>query len=365
MIFSSDENSPLDRQYFTNGVAGENILALGKCSYLSDAEFQIAGDYYGKHPHNILIGRFTSIARNLRCIIGENHSFIGTATTFPFDDQNRVNALCKNSELAAVPKAPTNAEMYRNHNQIIIGNDVWIGRGVTIMGGVRIGSGAILGAGAVVAKSIPPYAIAVGNPARVIKYRFDADTIKIFMALKWWNWDIEKIIANIPIIKDAEKFLAEHYAEAEERLSYAQIPEGGGIGLEKYLAEGREIYSFVADFHAVQPLWKRIVSGFLKANLKNAVLLFGITEDMTQQDFDDIVNFINALGISDGKKIHFVPPPFSPYLLRNSTHFITTREFVTLECLDWLYDSKVKIISALDDNIFEGEPAVVWEEIYK
>ena len=81
----------------------------------------------------------------------------------------------------------------RNPCQIIIGHDVWIGHGVKILGGVKIGNGAVIGTGAIVAKNIPPYAIAVGNPARVIKYRFDEETIKKLLAVKWWNWDLKKL----------------------------------------------------------------------------------------------------------------------------------------------------------------------------
>ena len=62
--------------------------------------------------------------------------------------------------------------------------------------------------------------------------------------------------------------------------------------------------------------------------------------------------------------IHVMPQKFSPYLLRNSTHFITTREMVTLECLDWLYDTNVEVVSALDDGIFTDEPEVSWQELY-
>ena len=144
---------------------------------------------------------------------------------------------------------------------------------------------------------------------------------------------------------------------------------GGGAQIEQYRAEGRKVYSFIGDFRALQPLWKRVIKGFLKSDLKNAVLLFWLGENVTQQDFTDARNFTESIGVNDGKIIHFLPPTagkiFEPYLLRNSTHFITTREFINVECLDFLYNTNVKIISALDDNIFEGEPAVAWNEIYK
>ncbi|MBR0288774.1 MAG: hypothetical protein IJQ82_07325, partial [Selenomonadaceae bacterium] len=67
-------------------------------------------------------------------------------------------------------------------------------------------------ANSVVAKDIPPYAIAVGNPARIVKYRFDEATIKKLLAVKWWNWDLQKIADNLPLIQDVEKFLETHYS---------------------------------------------------------------------------------------------------------------------------------------------------------
>lgn len=79
----------------------------------------------------------------------------------------------------------------------IVGNDVWFGQNVTVMPGVHIGDGAIIGANSVVASDIPPYAVAVGNPARVVKKRFDDETISKLLDLKWWDWDIEKISDNI------------------------------------------------------------------------------------------------------------------------------------------------------------------------
>lgn len=80
--------------------------------------------------------------------------------------------------------------------QVIIGNGVWIGDSVIILPGVNVGNGAVIGAGSVVTRSIPPYAIAVGNPARVIRYRFSEDIIQYIKDIDWWNWSYEDLAKN-------------------------------------------------------------------------------------------------------------------------------------------------------------------------
>lgn len=79
---------------------------------------------------------------------------------------------------------------------VTIGNNVWIGDNVIILSGVIIGDGSILGAGSVVTKNIPPYSIAVGNPAKVIKRRFSDEIIEQLLTIKWWDWPEDKIRRN-------------------------------------------------------------------------------------------------------------------------------------------------------------------------
>lgn len=86
----------------------------------------------------------------------------------------------------------------------IIENDVWIGSNVVVLNGLHIGTGAIIGAGAVVTKDVPPYAIVVGNPARIIKYRFDKEMIKKLLKSKWWELEAEEMIGvNFDNVEEA------------------------------------------------------------------------------------------------------------------------------------------------------------------
>ena len=84
----------------------------------------------------------------------------------------------------------------RANHKTYVGHDTWIGHGAIIQPDVTIGDGAIIGSGAIVTKDIPPYAIAVGVPAKVIKYRFPPDVITALQRIKWWNWSYEKIKEN-------------------------------------------------------------------------------------------------------------------------------------------------------------------------
>jgi acetyltransferase-like isoleucine patch superfamily enzyme len=99
---------------------------------------------------------------------------------------------------------------WRREHKCVIGHDVWIGHAAIIMPGVNIGHGAIIGSGAVVTKDIPPYAIAVGVPAKVIKYRFDETTIAALMDIAWWNWDRATLEENYNDLNDLTLFIKKY-----------------------------------------------------------------------------------------------------------------------------------------------------------
>ena len=97
-----------------------------------------------------------------------------------------------------------------NKGRITIGNDVLIGRGVKVLSGVKIGDGAVIGAWSVVAKDIPPYAIAVGNPVVVKKYRFAPEVIEKLLRIRWWEWTPEIIISRMGDFRNIDIFIQKY-----------------------------------------------------------------------------------------------------------------------------------------------------------
>lgn len=135
------------------------------------------------------IGKFCSISSY--CCIGlATHSIKNISTSPIFTSK-------KNGTRYRWAKSVTFVEGKR----VSIGNDVWIGTKVIIMGGVKVGNGVIIGAGSIVTKDIPDYAIVVGAPAKIIKFRFDAPIIDRLLELKWWNMSEEKLRSMIPIFQ--------------------------------------------------------------------------------------------------------------------------------------------------------------------
>ena len=112
-------------------------------------------------------------------------------------------------------KVPTKFRPLLGQCKILVGNDVWIGRGCTLKCSdttkpLVIGDGAVIAADSVVVKSVPPYAIVGGNPAKIIRYRFEPHIIEALLRIKWWDWSLDKVHDNFKYFTDLEKFISLH-----------------------------------------------------------------------------------------------------------------------------------------------------------
>ena len=155
-------------------------------------QFEIGRGTYGtprirswREGPTLRIGSFCSIAANAQIFLGGEHR-TDWVTTYPFSQFWE--------EARHIPGHP------RIKGDVVIGNDVWIGSDAIILSGVTIGDGAVIGAGAVVSRSVPPYAVVIGNPAQVVRNRFDDATIERLLALRWWSWDDAEIKRFLPLM---------------------------------------------------------------------------------------------------------------------------------------------------------------------
>ena len=155
-------------------------------SYLAPYLFPLSKD-------SLIIGKFVQIAHGVRFITSSaNHKMSGFSK-YPFNTF-MMTPQTKSEDITAM------FEDAQNRGDTVVGNDVWIGMNAVIMPGVKIGDGAIIGANSVVTKNVEPYTVVGGNPATIIKKRFDEQTIDTLLNIKWWDWSIEKIEKNIDVI---------------------------------------------------------------------------------------------------------------------------------------------------------------------
>lgn len=184
--------------FLKNFITRENI-EVGDFSYYDDPDgpehfenknvlyhFPFLGD-------KLIIGKFCAIAKDVKFIMnGANHKISGFST-YPF-------SIFGNGWEKVLPKP---GDLPFKGNTTVM-NDVWIGYDSLIMPGVTIGNGAIVASRSVVTKNVEPYTIVGGNPAKVIRKRFDDEVIQILEKLSWWNWNAEKITEYLEILSSGD-----------------------------------------------------------------------------------------------------------------------------------------------------------------
>ncbi len=176
--------------FIKNVVTRPNII-VGDYTYYDDPDGAEDFEKHVTHHYDftgdrLVIGKFCAIGRGIEFVMnGANHR-MNSATTYPFNIMG-----------GGWEKFTPKPEDLPYKGDTVVGNDVWIGQNVTVMPGVHIGDGAIIAASSVVAKDVPPYSVAGGNPCEVIRMRFDQETIDCLLELRWWDWDADRIFENM------------------------------------------------------------------------------------------------------------------------------------------------------------------------
>jgi acetyltransferase-like isoleucine patch superfamily enzyme len=160
-------------------------MLLGRRSYVGSG---------GNVTARVTVGAFTSIAANVAMHARTQHPCIANP------------AFVASGPGWFDPEYPASDV----EDRIAIGNDVWVGRDAVLLADLTVGDGAIVGAFAVVAKDVPPYAVVVGNPARVIRYRFDRPTVDALLRIRWWDWPEDLIAERAEDLRDVRALVARH-----------------------------------------------------------------------------------------------------------------------------------------------------------
>ena len=181
--------------YIKPTIKNPNII-VGEFSYYAGQDFERqVTHHYNFLGDRLIIGKFCQIGAGVEFMMnGANHA-MGGVSTFPFYIFKGFS-----QDAPSLDKLPIKGDT-------VVGNDVWIGQNSLILPGAKIGNGVIIGANSVVGGEIPPYSIVAGNPARLVRKRFDDEMINLLLGLKWWDKSIAEIanLASVLSCSDLEK----------------------------------------------------------------------------------------------------------------------------------------------------------------
>ncbi|MBP7733734.1 MAG: Vat family streptogramin A O-acetyltransferase [Caldisericia bacterium] len=186
--------------YIKNTVTNPNII-VGDYTYYDDPSDSEGFErnvlyHYPFYGDKLIIGKFCAIAKDVKFIMNGANHLMNCFSTYPFQ-------IFGNGWEKVMPKI----EDLPNKGDTVIGNDVWIGYDSLVMPGVKIGDGAIIASRSVVVGNVEPYSIVGGNPAKLIRKRYNDEVVDILLKLKWWDWEVDKITANLEVLvsQDLEK----------------------------------------------------------------------------------------------------------------------------------------------------------------
>lgn len=309
---------------------GFPFIAVDVDTYIVGAEIQSGINFEPEAGrHCIAIGKGCSLAEAVTFMVDLNHDYSAVV--------QGVLSCLQNDKMP-----------YKSNRKasIILQNDVWIGHGVIIMAGVTLHNGCVVAAGSVVTKDVPPYAIVGGNPARILRYRFDKDTIDGLQKIMWWDWPPTLLqTRREDFAMPAPAFVEKYLPEAESRLDLLQPPlvkTSGGVIL------------FVPDIGDSFPLYEKVLAQYFEKDRPGQELLIYLPQRISTAENVQMIEGIlqkyesrdTCVTIQSGADLD------EHILFQYADYYITTRssETVYRTCLADLYH--VKILYGTDEPIF-------------
>lgn len=325
MIQSISVNPPEGIKAYTQVTvsAGESplngfpLLSIDRDSYIVQAEIHSGINFRVKTGcHCIAIGRGTALADNVLLMIDQDHDFSSVA-------QSATSILHGYTERKT-----------RRRGSIVIQNDVWVGSGATIMPGVTLHNGCIVAAKSVVTKDVPPYAIVGGNPAQVLRYRFDATIIEALQKIAWWDWD-----------EGTQRQRKEDFALPVEEFVNQYLPQAEDTGAAPLTGHGSSTIFFPIDIGEPFPLYPKILEEYFSKDRPNAELLIYIPEKLsTQENIRSVERILEQYEARDScVTLQAGATLDERILMQGADYYVTTRsaETVRRTCLAERYGTRV------------------------
>ncbi|MDF2887672.1 MAG: hypothetical protein K0R23_2057 [Lacrimispora sp.] len=244
------------------------FMQIDKDSYIVGAEIQSGLNFnVAEGVHCVQIGKYCALADKITFLVNLNHNY---------------KSIFQGSPSFMTMTVP---DRTRRKGSVLIGNDVWIGNGATIMSGVSIHNGAVIGAESVVTKSVPAYAMAAGNPAKIIGYRFDEAQRNALNRISWWNWSEEKLIENQKeFLLPAEAFI-EKFDQKEE---WDQV--------DPLISKtDRKTILLIADYLSSFSLWKRILTEYAASGPVDTRLFLYVSSSAGEEGYREVSGFLEKL----------------------------------------------------------------------
>lgn len=315
------------------------VLTIDTDSYIVLANVTMGLNHrLGKGIHNFQIGKYSAIADDVVFLIDLNHDY---------------RAVFQGHITALVEKRKNYKEQTRRKGQIIIENDCWIGHNATIMNGVTIHNGAIVAARSVVTKDVPPYAIVGGNPAKIIKYRFDEKQIDALLKIAWWDWSTEQIKqAESSMYKSVDGFIADHIAEAEQKLGNL-----AKCKIDRLMNQSGKLFLFFVDMNEPYAIYKKVIKQFVQTyhHYDAELLLYlNVDEENAEKNMDTLLRELKQYEEYDSYIQIYSNAIEESSLLREVDYYITNRSLknVSRMCKAQLFG--VTCLSGVDSEIFKA-----------